>query len=104
MEQSKEQILRNGKHLFNDQVDSFGGEKFVRAIEGAMGEWADQEKRKEAIAFAEWSADHGWLIHPECDEDEERGWYKPSDDFDIPDERMYGGQLYDLYLQQTQNP
>lgn len=68
-------------------------------IAGAMQAYADQEKRKEAIAFAEWSSGNGWLLHPDCDEDEEQGWYKPSDDFDIPDERMFGGQLYDLYLQ-----
>jgi len=63
----------------------------------------DQEKRKEAIAFALWAADNGWLLYPDCDEDEEQGFYKPSDDFDIPDERMFGGQLYDLYLQHLQS-
>lgn len=65
----------------------------------AMQAYADQEKRSTAIAFQEWAADKGWLLHPDCDEDEERAWYKPSDDFDIPDELMFGGQLYDLYLQ-----
>jgi len=60
------------------------------------------EKRKEAIAFALWAADNGWLLYPDCDEDEEQGWYKPSDDLDIPDERLFGGQLYDLYLQSLQ--
>jgi hypothetical protein len=59
----------------------------------------DQEKRKEAIAFAEWAADRGWILYPDCDENEEQGWYKLSNDFDIPDDRMFGGQLYDLYLQ-----
>jgi len=58
-----------------------------------------KEKRREAIAFAEWAAANGWLLSPDCYEDEEQGWYKPSDDFNIPDERLYGGQLYDLYLQ-----
>lgn len=68
-------------------------------IELMMQAYADQEKRKEAVAFALWAADNGWLLYPDCDEDEEQGFYKPSDDFDIPDERMFGGQLYDLYLQ-----
>lgn len=67
-----------------------------------MQAYADQEKRKEAISFAEWAADKGWVLYPDCDENEEQGWYKPSDDFDIPDERMFGGQLYDLYLQSLQ--
>jgi hypothetical protein len=32
----------------------------------AMDEYADQEKRSTAIAFAEWAADRGWLLHPDC--------------------------------------
>lgn len=68
-------------------------------IEEAMTLFADQEKRREAIGFAIWAADSGWLLYPDCDEDEEQSFYKPSDDFDIPDESLFGGQLYDLYLQ-----
>lgn len=60
---------------------------------------SDSEMRNNAIAFTIWAAEKGWLLHPDQDEDEEYGFYKPSDDFDIPDERLFGGQLYDLYLQ-----
>jgi len=72
-------------------------------IYNAMQVFADQEKRNEAIAFAEWAAESGWILYPDCDENEEQGWYKPSDDFDIPDERMFGEQLYNLYLQHLQS-
>lgn len=59
----------------------------------------EDEKRIVAISFVIWAAEKGWLLHPDQDEEEEYGFYKPSDDFDIPDERLFGGQLYDLYLQ-----
>lgn len=96
---SKEEILRG--EVNHDDIDE-GEDPRVRTSFGnifdAMIVFADQEKRKEAIAFAEWAAEKGWLLHPDCDEDEERAWYKPSDDFDIPDEMRFGGQIYDLYL------
>lgn len=84
-----DRFLKVAQHL--PPADAF-------AIAAFIDELVEEEKRKEAIAFQEWAADRGWLLHPDCDEDEERAWYKPSDDFDIPDELKFGGQLYDLYL------
>lgn len=59
---------------------------------------SDKERRL-AIGFTIWATEQGWLLDPDSEEDEEPDFYKPSDDFDIPDDRMFGGQLYDLYLQ-----
>ena len=62
----------------------------------AMDEWADQEKRKEAIGFAEWLDDNawhkqeGWFLLGDCAENrfgETMGSIKTLDN------------LYDLYLQ-----
>lgn len=87
----------------NEQLKEYGGgdktvEIFMTAAFVLLYIKLHQEKRATAIAYQEWAADRGWLLHPDCDENEERAWYKPSDDFDIPDELMFGGQLYDLYL------
>lgn len=58
---TKEEIIRNGKHFFEDQVDAFQRESdggFIPAIEGLMDEYAEQE----SIYFAEWIERNGYFL------------------------------------------
>jgi len=68
-------------------------------IGAAMQAFADQEKRKEATAFCKWLCDQSHELKITLIDN---NWYWESDkDGDQP---LAEEHLYDLYLQQTQNP
>jgi len=59
-------------------------------IYNAMQVYADQEKRKEAIAFHKWAYKYGWELNP---------LYPNSWKTSGGNEMLADEQLYDLYLQ-----
>ena len=65
----------------------------------AMQAYADQEKRKEAISFLNSVTEDGCTNYFRIGDK----WFLGDEDDDDPEGPFTSEQLYDLYLQQTQN-